>query len=251
VDDKYKLGVAIVSILILLGLVSLVSAGVLSKYNYIRINSLENITAQDNNWTGNNTFYNVTIINSTTYNINGTINASEYCLNDSCINDWSEVNRSYYAGFGLNLGGNTFSVDTGDIQRRVSSSCATGSSIRVINSDGTVICETDDSGGNSTNTVYNESGQINVSSTFGSAQSISFYADITQVLIEGTGTFSANLTSSSGQKFLRRTMRENTWQLLYPDMTVGTSGSNASFRIDLYDSTDGVYNYTIWYKLNE
>ena len=38
-------------------------------------------------------------------------------------------------------------VDGDSLQKRVSSSCGAGSSIRVINSDGTVTCETDDTGG--------------------------------------------------------------------------------------------------------
>lgn len=40
----------------------------------------------------------------------------------------------------------TISADTAYLQRRVSASCAAGSSIRAIAADGTVICETDDAG---------------------------------------------------------------------------------------------------------
>jgi parallel beta-helix repeat protein len=57
------------------------------------------------------------------------------------------------AGTGLSGGGDTgdvtVSADTSYLQRRVSDSCAAGSSIREINSNGTVECETDDSGGGS------------------------------------------------------------------------------------------------------
>jgi hypothetical protein len=55
-----------------------------------------------------------------------------------------------YAGTGLSGGGPsgdvTLSTDTNYLQRKVGGICAAGSSIRVINSDGTVTCETDDRG---------------------------------------------------------------------------------------------------------
>jgi trimeric autotransporter adhesin len=44
-------------------------------------------------------------------------------------------------------------IDQTSVQRRVSGTCAAGSSIRVISQDGTVTCETDDTGGIPSNTV--------------------------------------------------------------------------------------------------
>jgi len=51
---------------------------------------------------------------------------------------------TYSAGTGLTLVGTQFGADTAYLQRRVSATCAVGSSIRAIGADGTVTCETDD-----------------------------------------------------------------------------------------------------------
>jgi hypothetical protein len=56
----------------------------------------------------------------------------------------TDQDTTYLAGSGLTLSGRTFSVNTADIQARVSSTCSAGSAIRAITSTGTVSCETDD-----------------------------------------------------------------------------------------------------------
>lgn len=58
--------------------------------------------------------------------------------------DGIDNDTTYTNGLGLLLTGNSFSADTAYLQQRVSSICMSGSSIREIAQDGTVICETDD-----------------------------------------------------------------------------------------------------------
>lgn len=55
----------------------------------------------------------------------------------------TDTNTTYSNGFGLNLSGTTFSIDNNETQQRINASCAAGSSIRAIGSNGTVLCEID------------------------------------------------------------------------------------------------------------
>lgn len=67
---------------------------------------------------------------------------------DGTVSCETDDDTTYTAGSGLTLAGTQFSADSTYLQRRVSSACEVGSSIRAIAADGTVLCETDD------NTTY-------------------------------------------------------------------------------------------------
>jgi hypothetical protein len=94
------------------------------------------------------------------------------CVSQSELNFTPGTITGVTAGTGLTGGGTsgsiTLNVDSSTLQSRVSSSCTAGSSIRVINSDGTVLCqtaglstETDPKiGANSTNYVPKWNGSV-------------------------------------------------------------------------------------------
>ena len=88
-------------------------------------------------------------------------------------------NTQYTAGSGLSLAGTAFSVDTNAVQARVGSSCPAGSSIRVINLDGTVVCETDDDTNTDTDTTYSAGSGLALSGTTFSVNTAAIQARVT------------------------------------------------------------------------
>jgi hypothetical protein len=64
------------------------------------------------------------------------------------FSDGLDNDTTYSAGSGLVLSTGTFSIDSDFTQRRVSSGCDVGSTIRTINEDGSVVCQADMPGRN-------------------------------------------------------------------------------------------------------
>jgi hypothetical protein len=77
-------------------------------------------------------------LSGTTFNVNlGTTSAT------AAAGNHTHAAYTYTAGTGLTLAGTTFSADAAYLQRRVTGTCAAGSSIQAVAADGTVTCETD------------------------------------------------------------------------------------------------------------
>ncbi len=79
----------------------------------------------------------------------------------------TDQDTTYTAGSGLALSGTTFSADTSAVQARVSDTCASGSSIRAIDINGAVTCESDDGITSETDPTVNDLGKTSLSCTSG------------------------------------------------------------------------------------
>ncbi|MBP1696857.1 MAG: hypothetical protein H6Q41_2045 [Deltaproteobacteria bacterium] len=107
------------------------------------------------------------------WTLNGVMTATSFSGNGSGL---SNVTAS-----GLSCSGcvSQTQINTSQVQTRVGSSCATGSSIRAINSDGTVVCQTDDNSG-------------------GTVTSVGTGAGLSGGPVTTTGTISVDFTGSTG-----------------------------------------------------
>ena len=173
------------------------------------------------------------------------------CLNGECIANWASalsftLNISGTQGVIVNsTGGNlTFSLNSSYAQRRVSSGCAIGSSIRVIDEDGTVTCETDSGSIDGSGTAnylaqFSDSDTLTDSIMFGNSDNVTV---IGSLLI-------SNSTSGNASGLLYLGKYNGAYQpVIYFDPTKGSQGKfvfgkpievpGASPAITFYDIDD-------------
>ncbi|MEM5790682.1 MAG: hypothetical protein QXP77_01375 [Candidatus Aenigmatarchaeota archaeon] len=171
------------------------------------------------------------------------INSTGLCLSNDCRSSWPVGDiTGVYAGAGL-LGGGcygdvTLSANTSYLQRRVNGICDAGSSIRIINEDGTVVCEVDDVGELPTGSF----GQTLWHDGTNWVATNNLYNDGTKI---GIGT-----TSPGAKLDVNGSIRTN--QQLISTVTSGTPplvvNSNTlvnNLNADLLDGQDGSYYTTM------
>jgi len=162
-----------------------------------------------------------------------------------------------YAGIGLSGGGTsgdvTLSANTTYLQRRVDQ-CVAGSSIRVINEDGTVVCETDDVGAGSSlwtdsdPDIYRSSGNVGIGDSTPS-QKLEVAGNISASLMydrDNTGYYVDPASTSKFNTINLGGVSRNTWpsegsslwtangtSVYYNDGNVGIGDSTPSYKLDV------------------
>ena len=192
--------------------------------------------------------------------------------NIDCVNPpwplgpgWSPVDvgtiSGVTAGTGLTGGGTlgpvTLDADTTVLQQRVSGICAAGSSILVINQDGTVSCETDDVGIDGLGTLnfiskFTGAGTIGDSGIFEDALgNVGIGTATPNEQLEITGNFrlpstttTAGIIMSGGNRFIHNFGTENFFAGVNAgNLTMTGDGRNTGIGIDsLSSNTTGSFN---------
>ena len=183
------------------------------------------------------------------------LTATPYALNSSTapwagltgipsgFSDNTDDNTTYTAGTGLTLTGTVFTANTGDVQQRITGTCAVGSSIRIVSADGTVTCETD------TDATYSAGSGFTLSGTVFSANTLVLQSRVTGTcaagssirVITGDGTVTCETdddttyTAGSGLTLTSTTFAVNTGDI--QQRVTGTCAAGNSIRVISADGT--------------